>query len=235
MRAENRDLDHPGGSPVSSFSPEMLPMEEFWVERGQAEGGAGRRPRQDGLAARAAAAGAWEAMTASGPRWLASIPARAPPSTARKSRWPTSQSPPGTWPSRRAGRGSTHSPWAMRISAASSGRSRCDDRRRSTWSGWRRWPGGREEGASEGLGSCRAAPRASRIGNRTARRGPLAKTPLYLAPACPARRGQPSVPPSSPVPDAPPLPPPPVRTGSDPHSLSSVFHHIWVTERGGVS
>lgn len=45
MRAENRDLDHPGGSPVSSFSPEMLPMEEFWVERGQAEGGAGRRPR----------------------------------------------------------------------------------------------------------------------------------------------------------------------------------------------
>lgn len=79
MRAENRDLDHPGGSPVSSFSPEMLPMEEFWVERGQAEGGAGRRPRQDGLAARAAAAGAWEAVTASGPQVpLAheSVPAR---------------------------------------------------------------------------------------------------------------------------------------------------------------
>lgn len=62
-------------------------------------------PTQDGLAARAAAAGAWEAVTASGPRWLASIPARAPPSTAHKSRWPTSQSPPGTWPSGRAGRG----------------------------------------------------------------------------------------------------------------------------------
>lgn len=232
MRAENRDLDHPGGSPVSSFSPEMLPMEEFWVERGQAEGGAGRRPRQDGLAARAAAAGAWEAVTASGPRWLASIPARAPPSTARKSRWPTSQSPPGTWPSGRAGRGTTHSPWAMRISAASSGRSRCDDRRRSTWSGWRRWPGGREEGASEGLGSCHAAPRGSETALHVAVR--WRKRPCtWLLPALPEGDSLPS-PPQAPC-QTPLLCPPPVRTGSDPHSLSSVFHHIWVTERGGVS
>lgn len=132
-------------------------------------------------------------MTASGPRWLASIPARAPPSTARKSRWPTSQSPPGTWPSGRAGRGTTHSPWAMRISAASSGRSRCDDRRRSTWSGWRRWPGGREEGASEGLGSCHAAPRGSETALHVAVR--WRKRPCtWLLPALPEGDSLPSPP-----------------------------------------
>lgn len=132
-------------------------------------------------------------MTASGPRWLASIPARAPPSTARKSRWPTSQSLPGMWPSGRAGRGTTHSPWAMRISAASSGRSRCDDRRRSTWSGWRRWPGGREEGASEGLGSCHAAPRGSETALHVAVR--WRKRPCtWLLPALPEGDSLPSPP-----------------------------------------
>lgn len=32
MRAENRDLDHPGRSPVRNLPPEMSHMQEFWAE-----------------------------------------------------------------------------------------------------------------------------------------------------------------------------------------------------------
>lgn len=68
VRAENRDLDHPGGSPASNFSPEMSHRQEFWVERGQAEGRARRRPRHRTSRPHVRLEhGLWEAVRASTP------------------------------------------------------------------------------------------------------------------------------------------------------------------------